>query len=91
MAADWTQFHDSPSYRVKDEAQAAPPRRYMASNDPAFEQKAADIIALYMDPLQHAAVFCVDEKTAIQGLDRLDPVLPLSPGPAERHGHLQSV
>jgi transposase len=59
---------------------------YMASNDPAFEQKAADIIALYMDPPQHAAVFCVDEKTAIQALDRLDPVLPLSPGRAERHG-----
>jgi transposase len=59
---------------------------YMSSNDPAFEQKAADIIALYMDPPQHAAVFCVDEKTAIQALDRLDPVLPLSPGRAERHG-----
>jgi hypothetical protein len=40
--------------------------RYMASNDPAFEEKAAEIIALYMDPPQHAAVFCVDEKTAIQ-------------------------
>ncbi len=34
----------------------------------------------------HAAVFCVDEKSAIQALDRLDPVLPLSPGRAERHG-----
>jgi transposase len=31
-------------------------------------------------------IFCVDEKTAIQALDRLDPVLPLSPGRAERHG-----
>src|SRR6476619_7848473 len=30
--------------------------------------------------------FCVDEKTAIQALDRLDPVWPLSPGRAERHG-----
>jgi len=59
---------------------------YMASNDPQFEQKAADIIGLYMNPPQHAAVFCVDEKTAIQALDRLDPVLPLSPGRAERHG-----
>jgi hypothetical protein len=28
----------------------------------------------------------VDEKSAIQALDRLDPVLPLSPGRAERHG-----
>jgi transposase len=60
--------------------------RYMASDDPDFERKAADIIGLYLNPPQHAAVFCVDEKTAIQALDRLEPVLPLSPGRAERHG-----
>jgi hypothetical protein len=30
--------------------------------------------------------FYVDEKSAIQALDRLGPVLPLSPGRAERHG-----
>ena len=60
--------------------------RYMASNDPNFETKAADIIGLYLNPPAHAAVFCVDEKTAIQALDRTDPVLPLSPGRAERHG-----
>jgi transposase len=58
----------------------------MASNDPQFEEKAADIIGLYMKPPQHAAVFCVDEKSAIQALDRLDPILPMSPGRAERHG-----
>ncbi len=60
--------------------------RYMASDDPDFETKAADVIGLYLAPPQHAAVFCVDEKTAIQALDRLDPVLPLSPGRLERHG-----
>jgi transposase len=60
--------------------------RYMASNDPEFEAKAANIIGLYINPPTHAAVFCVDEKTAIQALDRLDPVLPLSAGRAERHG-----
>jgi transposase len=60
--------------------------RYMASNDPNFERKAAEIIGLYLKPPQHAAVFCVDEKSAIQALDRLDPILPLSPGRAERHG-----
>jgi hypothetical protein len=60
--------------------------RYLASNDSRFEEKAPDIIGLYMNPPQHAAVFCVNEKTAIQALDRLDPVLPLSPGRAERHG-----
>lgn len=58
----------------------------LASNDPDFEAKAADVIGLYLHPPQHAAVFCVDEKTAMQALDRKDPVLPLSPGRAERHG-----
>jgi transposase len=61
-------------------------RRYLSSNDPEFEEKAADIIGLYLKPPVNAAVFCVDEKSAIQALDRLDPVLPLSPGRAERHG-----
>jgi transposase len=75
-------------HRIWSKTRLKPHRldRYMASNDPAFEEKAADIIGLYLDPPQHAAVFCVDEKTAIQALDRLDPVLPLSPGRAERHG-----
>lgn len=59
---------------------------YLTSNDPDFETKAADVIGLYLNPPQNAAVFCVDEKTAIQALDRKDPVLPLSPGRAERHG-----
>jgi len=74
--------------RILTQARLKPHRweGYLASNDPDFESKAADIIGLYMNPPQHAAVFCVDEKTAIQALDRLDPVLPLSPGRAERHG-----
>jgi transposase len=75
-------------HRVWKEAGLKPHRleRYMVSDDPDFEAKAADIIGLYLNPPQHAAVFCVDEKTAIQALDRLDPVLPLSPGRVERHG-----
>jgi transposase len=75
-------------HRAWNEAGLKPHRleRYMASDDPDFESKAADIIGLYINPPQHAAVFCIDEKTAIQALDRLDPVLPLSPGRAERHG-----
>src|SRR5207302_567380 len=74
--------------RILMQARLKPHRleRYLASDDPDFEAKAADIIGLYLQPPQHAAVFCVDEKTAIQALDRLDPVLPLSPGRAERHG-----
>ena len=67
-------------YRIWSKTSLKPHRlvRYMASNDPAFEEKAAEIIGLYMEPPQHAAVFCVDEKTAIQALDRLDPVTVIS-------------
>lgn len=43
-------------------------------------------MALYLNPPAHAVVFCVDEKTAIQALDRKDRMLPLSPGRAESHG-----
>src|ERR1035438_2281733 len=73
-------------HRVWQEAGLKPHRleRYMASDDPEFESKAADILGLYLRPPQHAAVFCVDEKTAIQALDRLDPVLPLSRGRPDR-------
>ena len=61
-------------------------KRYMASNDLEFEAKAAAVIDLYVNPPPDATVFCVDEKTAIQALDRRDPILPFSPGRAERHG-----
>src|SRR5579871_2061349 len=58
--------------RVWAQARLKPHRLdgYMASNDPRFEEKAVDIIGLYMNPPQHAAVFCVDEKTASSGPDR---------------------
>jgi transposase len=32
--------------------------RYVATTDPEFETKAADIIALYLDPPEHAVVLC---------------------------------
>ncbi|HJN16907.1 MAG TPA: IS630 family transposase, partial [Armatimonadota bacterium] len=75
-------------HRVWREANLKPHRleRYKASNDPDLETKAADIIGLYLHPPRHAAIFCVDEKSAIQALDRRDRVLPLSPGRVERHG-----
>jgi hypothetical protein len=60
-------------------------QRYMASPDPDLEAKAKDILGLYLNPPHNAAVFCVDEKTAMQALDRTQPALPLRPGRPERH------
>jgi transposase len=75
-------------HRVWQRAKLKPHRleRYLASDDPEFERKAADVIGLYLDPPTNAVVLSLDEKSAIQALDRLDPVLPLSPGRSERHG-----
>src|SRR3990172_4305437 len=57
----------------------------MASPDPDFEAKAKEILGLYLTPPEKAVVFCVDEKTAIQALDRTQPALPLRAGKPERH------
>jgi hypothetical protein len=44
------------------------------------------VIGLYLDPPAHTPVSCVDEKTAIQALERKDPMLPMAPGRAQSHG-----
>ena len=59
---------------------------YMASTDPQFAAKAKQVIGLYLQPPHEAAVFCVDEKSAIQALDRVQPLLPLRPGTPARRG-----
>ena len=51
----------------------------MQSGDPDFEPKAADVIGLYVNPPDHAVVFAVDEKTAIQALDVSIPCCPCRP------------
>src|SRR5687768_2733349 len=78
--ADAVGVSSSTVLRVWQRAGLKPHRleRYVTSADPDFETKAADILGLYLNPPEHAAVFCIDEKTAIQALDRTDPVLPLS-------------
>jgi hypothetical protein len=35
-----------------------------------------DVVGLYVAPLEHAVVLCVDEKGQIQALDRSQPMLP---------------
>jgi hypothetical protein len=52
-------------------------RTFTFSPDPQFGGKLLDVVALYMNPPNHAAVLCVDEKTGIQALDRTQPMLPL--------------
>ena len=44
-------------------------------------------MGLYLDPPDRALVWCVDEKSQIQALDRTRPLLPLRPGQVERRTH----
>ena len=60
---------------------------FKLSLDPQPIEKVRDIVGLYMNPPEHAAVFCVDEKSQIQALDRTQPLLPMRPGQAERRTH----
>lgn len=60
---------------------------FKLSPDPLLIEKVRDIVGLYMNPPDHALVFCVDEKSQIQALDRTQPLLPLRPGQAERRTH----
>jgi transposase len=60
---------------------------FKISSDPFFIEKTKDIVGLYMNPPENAAVFCVDEKSQIQALDRTWPMLPMRPGQVERRTH----
>ncbi len=60
---------------------------FKLSPDPQLIEKVRDIVGLYMDPPEHAVVFCVDEKSQIQALDRTQPMLPMCPGQLERRTH----
>src|SRR3954464_15338252 len=60
---------------------------FKLSPDPLLIENVRDIVGLYMNPPNHALVFCVDEKTQIQALDRTQPMLPMRPGQLERRTH----
>ncbi len=55
--------------------------------DPEFAAKVRDIAGLYLNPPERALVLPVDEKSQIQALDRMQPILPLRPGIPERQTH----
>ena len=55
-------------------------KTFKLSNDPDFIDKLEDVVGLYMNPPEHALVFCIDEKSQIQALDRTQPGLPMKKG-----------
>lgn len=57
---------------------------FSLSTDPQFVEKVRDIVGLYMSPPTNAVVLCVDEKSQMQALNRMQPLLPMTPGEVER-------
>jgi transposase len=70
-------------------------KSWCLSSDPEFAAKAAAIVGLYLAPPENAIVLAVDEKPAIQALERAQGYLKLPNGRAlhgpaheyQRHGH----
>jgi transposase len=60
---------------------------FKLSRDPAFAEKVADIVGLYLDPPGGAVVLSIDEKTQIQALDRTQPLLPIEFDVSEKRTH----
>ena len=60
---------------------------FKLSKDPLFIEKVRDIVGLYLHPPERAVVLCVDEKSQIQALNRLQPLLPMRPGVPQRQTH----
>jgi len=60
---------------------------FKLSNDPRFAEKLQEIVALYLNPPEHALVLALDEKSQIQALDRTQPGLPLKKGRAQTLTH----
>ena len=62
-------------------------KTFKLSRDKKFLEKLYDIVGLYLNPPDKAIVFCVDEKSQIQALERTQPLLPLRPGIPARQTH----
>ena len=60
---------------------------FKLSQDEHFYEKLRDVVGLYLNPPDKALVFCVDEKSQIQALERTRPLLPLRPGLPARQTH----
>lgn len=57
-------------------------RRWLFSDDPLFDQKMRDIVEVYtvLVAKRGETALCLDEKTGIQILERIQPIVPPAPG-----------
>lgn len=62
-------------------------KTFKLSSDKRFLEKLYDVVGLYLNPPDKALVFCGDEKSQLQALERTRPLLPLRPGLPARQTH----
>jgi len=55
-------------------------KTFKLSRDKHFVEKLHDVVGLYINPPDKSVVFCVDEKSQFQALDRTQPGLPMKKG-----------
>lgn len=72
LLAEALDVHPQAVWKVlkREGIQLARKRSWCISRDPDFAEKAADVVALYLNPPLNAVVFSVDEKPSIQALQR---------------------
>lgn len=80
-------------WRWLDQADIKPHkwRYWLKITDPDFETRMKDVTGIYLKAIALAKagipVFCVDEKTGMQALERETPGSPTRPGKPRRHEH----
>lgn len=57
------------------------------SKDKDFVKKLTEVVGIYKDPPPNSVVYCVDEKSGIQALDRTQPGLPWKKGQCGTYTH----
>lgn len=62
-------------------------KTFKLSRDKRFIEKLYDVVGLYLNPPDKAIVFCVDEKSQIQALERTQLLFPMRPGIPARQTH----
>ena len=55
-------------------------KMWLHSPDPAFREKVAAVVGMYVAPPKGVTVLCIDEKTGMQAVERKHPDRPAAPG-----------
>lgn len=86
-------IHPTTIWRLIHKADLKPHRvrSWLKSTDPNFEIRMRDVTQLYLRApqllLEGTEVFCLDEKTSIQALERKHPDIPMIPGVPQLREH----